>query len=81
MNYCGETKAPKQAAPHLLSFVTHQSQETFFQVRMDEKTNEITNPQVQRSAHWCSVCDEFGTKVVFYEWNRIAFLQTVAEGA
>jgi predicted transposase YbfD/YdcC len=33
---CGE-----QAAPHLLSFVTHHSQETFFQVRVDEKTNEI----------------------------------------
>lgn len=31
----------EQAAPHLLSFVTHQSQETFFQVRVDEKTNEI----------------------------------------
>jgi predicted transposase YbfD/YdcC len=31
----------EQAAPHLLSFVTHQSQETFFQIRVDEKTNEI----------------------------------------
>lgn len=31
----------EQTAPHLLSFVTHQSQETFFQVRVDEKTNEI----------------------------------------
>jgi predicted transposase YbfD/YdcC len=31
----------EQAAPHLLAFVTHQSQETFFQVRVDEKTNEI----------------------------------------
>ena len=31
----------EQAAPHLLSFVTHQSQETFWQVRVDEKTNEI----------------------------------------
>jgi predicted transposase YbfD/YdcC len=31
----------QQAAPHLLAFVTHQSQETFFQVRVDEKTNEI----------------------------------------
>lgn len=31
----------EQPAPHLLSFVTHQSQETFFQVRVDEKTNEI----------------------------------------
>jgi hypothetical protein len=30
-----------QAAPHLLAFVTHQSQETFWQVRVDEKTNEI----------------------------------------
>ena len=30
-----------QTAPHLLSFVTHQSQETFFQIRVDEKTNEI----------------------------------------
>lgn len=30
----------EQRAPHLLSFVTHQSQETFFQVRVDEKTNE-----------------------------------------
>jgi len=31
----------EQAAPHLLAFVTHQSQETFFQIRVDEKTNEI----------------------------------------
>lgn len=31
----------EQAAPHLLAFVTHQSQETFLQVRVDEKTNEI----------------------------------------
>lgn len=31
----------EQTAPHLLSFVTHHSQETFFQVRVDEKTNEI----------------------------------------
>ena len=34
-------RSGEQAAPHLLSFVTHQSQETFFQVRVDEKTNEI----------------------------------------
>ena len=31
----------EQAAPHLLSFCTHQSQETLFQVRVSEKTNEI----------------------------------------
>jgi predicted transposase YbfD/YdcC len=31
----------QQTAPHLLAFVTHRSQETFFQVRVDEKTNEI----------------------------------------
>jgi predicted transposase YbfD/YdcC len=31
----------EQTAPHLLAFVTHQSQETFFQVRVEEKTNEI----------------------------------------
>lgn len=30
-----------QAAPPRLSFCTHQSQETFWQVRVDEKTNEI----------------------------------------
>jgi predicted transposase YbfD/YdcC len=30
-----------QAAPHLLSFCTHDSQETLFQVRVSEKTNEI----------------------------------------
>lgn len=30
-----------QAAPHLLSFCTHASQETLFQVRVSEKTNEI----------------------------------------
>lgn len=34
-------RSGEQAAPHLLSFVTHHSQETFFQVRVDEKTNEI----------------------------------------
>ena len=31
----------QQAAPHLLAFCTHHSQETFWQVRVDEKTNEI----------------------------------------
>lgn len=31
----------EQAAPHLLSFCTHESQETLFQVRVSEKTNEI----------------------------------------
>jgi predicted transposase YbfD/YdcC len=31
----------QQIAPHLLAFVTHHSQETFWQVRVDEKTNEI----------------------------------------
>jgi predicted transposase YbfD/YdcC len=31
----------EQAAPHLLSFCTHQSQETLLQVRVSEKTNEI----------------------------------------
>jgi predicted transposase YbfD/YdcC len=31
----------EQAAPHLLSFGTHQSQETLFQIRVGEKTNEI----------------------------------------
>jgi len=34
-------RSEEHAAPHLLSFVTHQSQETFFQVRVDEKTKEI----------------------------------------
>ena len=31
----------EQHAPHLLSFRTHRSQETVFQVEVDEKTNEI----------------------------------------
>ncbi len=31
----------QQPAPHLLSFCTHQSQETLLQVRVSEKTNEI----------------------------------------
>src|SRR5437763_6041460 len=34
-------RSGEQTAPHLLAFVTHHSQETFFQVRVDEKTNEI----------------------------------------
>jgi predicted transposase YbfD/YdcC len=34
-------RMPEQAAPHLLSFCTHQSQETLLQVRVSEKTNEI----------------------------------------
>jgi hypothetical protein len=34
-------RSGEQPAPHLLSFVTHQSQETFWQVRVEEKTNEI----------------------------------------
>jgi predicted transposase YbfD/YdcC len=33
---CGQERAP-----HLLAFTTHQSQETFLQVRVQEKTNEI----------------------------------------
>jgi predicted transposase YbfD/YdcC len=33
---CGQERAP-----HLLAFSTHQSQETFLQVRVEEKTNEI----------------------------------------
>jgi hypothetical protein len=34
-------KTGEQTAPHLLSFCTHDSQETLFQVRVSEKTNEI----------------------------------------
>jgi predicted transposase YbfD/YdcC len=34
-------KTGEQAAPHLLSFCTHESQQTLFQVRVSEKTNEI----------------------------------------
>jgi hypothetical protein len=34
-------RAGEQTAPHLLAFCTHHSQETFWQVRVDEKTNEI----------------------------------------
>ncbi len=34
-------KRGEQHAPHLLSFRTHRSQETLFQVEVDEKTNEI----------------------------------------
>lgn len=37
---CG-ARADEQAAPHLLSFRTHHSQETLFQVAVSEKTNEI----------------------------------------
>ena len=41
-------RSGEQAAPHLLAFCTHHSQETFFQVRVDEKTNEI--PEARASA-------------------------------
>jgi predicted transposase YbfD/YdcC len=34
-------KRADQAAPHLLSFCTHDSQEILLQMRVDEKTNEI----------------------------------------
>jgi predicted transposase YbfD/YdcC len=34
-------KTGDQSAPHLLSFRTHQSQETLWQIRVDDKTNEI----------------------------------------
>jgi predicted transposase YbfD/YdcC len=34
-------KTGEQASPHLLSFCTHESQQTLFQVRVSEKTNEI----------------------------------------
>jgi predicted transposase YbfD/YdcC len=34
-------RTKEQAAPHLLSFRTHQSQETLLQVAVSEKTNEI----------------------------------------
>jgi hypothetical protein len=41
---------------------------------MDLKTpaTEETPLPTQHSAQVCSVCDEFWTKMVFYEWNRIA---------
>lgn len=34
-------RTAEQAAPYMLSFSTHQSQETLFQVQVSEKTNEI----------------------------------------
>jgi predicted transposase YbfD/YdcC len=34
-------RSGERPAPHLLAFCTHHRQETFFQVRVDEKTNEI----------------------------------------
>ena len=34
-------RSGEQVAPHLLAFCTHHSQETLWQVRVDEKTNEI----------------------------------------
>ena len=34
-------RSVEQVAPHLLAFCTHHSQETLWQVRVDEKTNEI----------------------------------------
>lgn len=34
-------KTPEQKAPHLLSFCTHDTQETLLQIRVEEKTNEI----------------------------------------
>ena len=34
-------RTAEQAAPHLLSFRTHHSQETLLQTRVDDKTNEI----------------------------------------
>jgi predicted transposase YbfD/YdcC len=34
-------RTDEQVGPHLLSLCTHQSQETLFQVRVSEKTNEI----------------------------------------
>lgn len=42
-----------QAAPHLLAFCTHETQETLLQVRVSDKTNEI--PVAQAAAarlHW-----------------------------
>jgi len=41
-------RSGEQAAPHLLAFCTHQSQETFWQVRVDEKTN--AHPRRQAGA-------------------------------
>jgi len=37
----GAAPAPDQAAPHLLAFCTHESQETLLQAPVGEKTNEI----------------------------------------
>jgi predicted transposase YbfD/YdcC len=34
-------RTDEEKAPHLLSFCTHSSQETLFQIRVEEKTNEI----------------------------------------
>jgi predicted transposase YbfD/YdcC len=39
-------RTEEQTAPHLLSFRTHQSQETLLQVAVSEKTNEIPVAQV-----------------------------------
>lgn len=39
---------PHQAAPHLLAFCTHETQETLLQVRVSDKTNEI--PVAQAAA-------------------------------
>ena len=36
-----EARSGAQTAPHRLSFCTHHSQETLWQVRVEEKTNEI----------------------------------------
>lgn len=71
----------EQAAPHLLAFCTHHSQETFFQVRVDEKTNEIpVAKQVLPSLPiWHRVCtaDALHTHAAFIRLMHELHAETV----
>jgi len=61
----------EQAAPHLLSFRTHHSQETLLQVRVSEKTNEIPVAQALLPCLplWGRVCtaDALHTQTAFMQ--------------
>lgn len=71
----------EQTAPHLLAFCTHHSQETFFQVRVDEKTNEIPVAKaiLPTLPIWQRVCtaDALHTHAEFMRLMRALGAETV----
>src|SRR5437588_9429764 len=74
-------RSGEQTAPHLLAFSTHHSQETFWQVRVDEKTNEIPVAKaiLPTLPIWQRVCtaDALHTHAEFMRLLRVLGTETV----